>query len=686
MQDRILLLALRGRDAQVIEQILSKQGHDSLICHSLAGLVEELRKGADTALLTEESIAGENIDVLTDWLERQPPWSDLPIVLLATKRVGRRPEGAIKALDQLGNVVVLERPIHSETLTSAVSSALRVRRRQYQAREQLEKLEAAEQRLTELNRRLESRVQTSTAERDRLWTLSEDMLARADYQGGLHAVSPAWTRVLGYSEAELLSRPYSDIIHPDNVSDVVSALNRMHQSGQSTRFENRILSADGDWKPIGWTVSPEPDGLHFIAIGRDLTDEKARERDLEESQEQLRQAQKMEAVGQLTGGIAHDFNNLLQGITGSLDIIGRRLAEGRTGDLDRFISGATASANRAAALTHRLLAFSRRQPLDPKPVSPNPLVASMEDLIRRTVGEGIDVRLDLEEGLWLTKCDSNQLESAILNLAINARDAMPDGGTLSIATCNVELDRADALRSGGLSAGEYVCIAVSDTGVGMSPEVIERAFDPFFTTKAIGQGTGLGLSMIYGFVRQSGGQTRIISREGEGTTMKLFLPRHDGAADQDELKVSSGPVHFARAGEVVVVVDDEPVVRGLIVEVLSELGYQALEAVDGPSGLALLERAPRVDLLITDIGLPGMNGRQMVDAARVRRPDLKVLFMTGYAENAAAPSGFLDPGMSMLTKPFAMEALASRIRTILSQRPVAADPISGALDNRRSSL
>jgi PAS domain S-box-containing protein len=665
VEDRILLLALRGRDAQVLDQLLGQAGHDRHVCASVDELAHELAAGACAALITEESLGDSDVAPITDFLGRQPPWSDFPFVLLATKRAGRRPKLATRALERLGNVVVLERPIHSETLDSAVTSALRVRRRQYEARRHLIELKRAEEKQAELNSRLAIRIDDKTAELDRLWTLSEDMLARAHYQGGLCAVSPAWTNVLGYSEQELLTRPYSEIIHPDDVPTVVAALNDMRQSGAPTRFENRIRAADGEYKPIGWTVSPEPNGVHFIAIGRDLSAEKAREFDLEQSQDQLRQAQKMEAVGQLTGGIAHDFNNLLQGITGSLDIVQKRISQGEMSDLDRWIGGAVTSANRAAALTHRLLAFSRRQPLDPKPVTPNPLVGSMEDLLRRTMGENIELRMVFAVDLWPTLCDANQLESAILNLAINARDAMPDGGKLTIETCNTDLDASCAKLGGDIAPGQYVCISVTDTGTGMTRDVVDRAFDPFYTTKAIGQGTGLGLSMIYGFTRQSGGQTKIYSEVGSGTTIKLYLPRYEGEVQKEDVATGLTEEHAANAGEVVVVIDDEPVVRGLIVEVLAGLGYQALEAEDGPSGLALLDSVARVDLLVTDIGLPGLNGRQVADAARVRLPDLKVLFMTGYAENAAVANGFLEPGMSMITKPFAMESLATRIRTII---------------------
>ncbi|HSI56272.1 MAG TPA: PAS domain-containing protein [Ideonella sp.] len=409
----------------------------------------------------------------------------------------------------------------------------------------------------------------------------------------------------------------------------------------------------------------------------------------QQAEEALRQSQKMEAVGQLTGGIAHDFNNLLQGITGSLAVIKKRLAAGRSTDLDRFIGGAMTSAQRAAALTHRLLAFSRRQPLDAKPARLNPLVETLQDLLQRTLGEQVTLTHALADDLWLTLCDANQLESSLLNLAINARDAMPGGGRLSIATRNARFEAGDAelaRDAGGAAPGDYVCVAVTDTGEGMSRDVIARAFDPFFTTKPIGQGTGLGLSMIYGFARQSQGFCRIASELGRGTTVSIYLPRFTGETG------SEAPAHDgvdeaapvpARDGEVVLVVEDDEIVRSLVVEALQEAGYRALQAGDGPAGLELLRRPQRIDLLLTDVGLPGLNGRQVADAARLLRPQLKVLLMTGYAENAAIPSGFLAPGMALLTKPFAIDSLAARIREMMQSpqmllpAPTAAEPATG---------
>ncbi|WP_158635404.1 ATP-binding protein [Pseudomonas duriflava] len=394
----------------------------------------------------------------------------------------------------------------------------------------------------------------------------------------------------------------------------------------------------------------------------------ARTRELQQAEDALRQAQKMEAVGRLTGGIAHDFNNLLMGIKGSLGLIEKRLAAGRSNEIGRFIALAMSSTDRAAALTHRLLAFSRRQPLDPRTVRINQLVASMEDLLRRTLGETVSLELRLMPELWPTLCDPNQLESAILNLAINARDAMPDGGCLILETSALTLDDVQA-QAYEVKAGQYVCLQVIDSGVGMSSEVITHAFDPFFTTKPIGQGTGLGLSMVYGFVRQSGGAVRIDSQIGVGTRLSLLLPR----SQQDVTADAHAPARpmetpLAESGKVVLVVEDESSVRLLIVETLREWGYRTLEAIDGGAGLIILQSNTPVDLLITDVGLPVVNGRLMAEAAREVRPNLPVLYMTGYAEAAAAAEGFLEPGMALITKPFEMDAFAARVHEMVNGR------------------
>jgi len=401
--------------------------------------------------------------------------------------------------------------------------------------------------------------------------------------------------------------------------------------------------------------------LRLERANQDLRQEIA---EREKAEDALRQSQKMEAVGQLTGGIAHDFNNILQGIVGSLVLIEKRVADGRTTEVNRFMTTAMTAANRAAALIQRLLAFSRRQPLMPKALNTNQLALSMDDLLRRTLGTAIELRYELGNGIWTTFCDQNQLESAILNLAINARDAMPSGGLLTIATGNSTIDGARAARDPSVRAGEYVRLCVGDNGVGMTADVVSRAFEPFFTTKALGQGTGLGLSMIYGFAQQSGGGARIYSRVDGGTCVAIYLPRHMGAPAPEPRAVATSPVPVGKA-EQVLVVEDDPIVRDLVVDTLNDLGYRTLEAADGSSAVELLRTSVPIDLLVTDIGLPGLNGKQVADAGRAQRPGLKVLFMTGYAETATSAKGFLAPGMEMMTKPFQLDDMAARVRKLL---------------------
>ena len=499
----------------------------------------------------------------------------------------------------------------------------------------------------------------STRDRARIWNLSPVVMLVVGENGIIHAVNPSWTRTLGWTPADTVGRNVLDFLPPDESGGGAATL-RGVIDGVTIETERDYRTKDGGCRRLRWIVVPENGTIY--AFGRDVTAEIAAAAALAETEDALRQSQKMEAVGQLTGGIAHDFNNLLQGITGSLEIVQRRIADGRTGDVERFISGAISAANRAAALTHRLLAFSRRQPLDPKPVLANPLIRSMEDLLRRTIGERIALDLTLTANLWWTLCDHNQLENAILNLVINARDAMPDGGTLTITTENIAADAEarDALPA-ELPGGDYICIGVADTGIGMDAATIARAFDPFFTTKPLGQGTGLGLSMIYGFARQSEGYATIDSTPGAGTRFRLFLPRHDGGAVTEVAPSVPSAPQRAPGGDVVLVVEDETIVRGLVVEVLGGLGYRTIEAGDGPEGVRLLQSDARIDLLVTDIGLPGLDGRQVAEAGRATRPGLRILFMTGYAENAALAAGFLEPGMALITKPFAMDALTERI-------------------------
>ncbi|WP_047336956.1 MULTISPECIES: response regulator [Pseudomonas] len=386
---------------------------------------------------------------------------------------------------------------------------------------------------------------------------------------------------------------------------------------------------------------------------------------LRHNEEALRQSQKMEAVGQLTGGIAHDFNNMLTGIIGSLELLRRRLARGRTEDLDSLIDLGVTSANRAAGLTHRLLAFSRRQSLDSKPVEMNALVTSMGELLQRSLSESIELDMRLDPQLWVAEADPNQLESALLNLALNARDAMPNGGRLLVETLNQRLAPDFVQAHDNLNPGDYVLLRVSDNGCGMPESIINRVFDPFFTTKPIGQGTGLGLSMIYGFSKQSRGHVTLNSTLGRGTEVSLYLPRFVGDLEQAEHPLVQQPPN-AQNGETVLIVEDDPAVRVLVSAVLSELGYAFVEAGDARSAMPILDSAQRIDLLISDVGLPGMNGRQLAEIGRQIRPELKVLFITGYAEHAAARGGFLEPGMQLITKPFTFDLLTAKVREMIS--------------------
>jgi PAS domain S-box-containing protein len=514
---------------------------------------------------------------------------------------------------------------------------------------------------------LELQVEARTYERDRTWALSQDLLGVANHEGFFVSVNPAWAVVLGWSADEMRTMPFRGLVHPDDLASTEVELARLLNGERTTGFENRYRTKAGAYRWLSWTAVPD-NGLIYTAA-RDITEQKERDAELDAAREQLRQSQKLEAVGQLTGGLAHDFNNLLAAISGSLELMHRRGLEGRQADLERYIGVAQGAVKRAASLTHRLLAFSRRQTLEPKPVNPNRLVSDMEELLRRTLGPQITLETVAAVGLWNVHADPGQLENALLNLCINARDAMPGGGTLVVETANRWVDARSA-RERDLPMGQYVSLTVSDNGVGMPPEVVARAFDPFFTTKPIGMGTGLGLSMIYGFAKQSGGQVRIYSEVGNGTSVSIYLPRHDRQEEAACAPAEAPLAPRADQGDTVLVVDDEPALRMIIVEVMQGLGYATLEAGDGAEALRILQSPrQRIDLLVSDVGLPGgMNGRQVADAARTARPGLKVLFITGYAENAVLSHGHLDPGMHVMTKPFEMDVLARRVKQLIESR------------------
>jgi PAS domain S-box-containing protein len=525
-----------------------------------------------------------------------------------------------------------------------------------------EALRASEARLRQLNADLELQVIQRAQARGLTWKLSPDLLGALNSKGYFETANPAWESVLGWTEAEVLSMSIFDLLHPDDLEHTRAGFELTQVGQPALRFVNRYRRKDGSYRWISWIGIPEEG--YVYCTGRDVTAEREAEIELAAAQEALRHSQKMEAIGELTGGVAHDFNNLLTGIIGSLDIIRRRMAAGRVDEIPRFMDAASASAQRAGALTHRLLAFARRQSLDIRPNDVNRVIGDMEDLLHRTLGEHIQLECSLGADLWTAFTDANQLESAVLNLALNARDAMPDGGQLTIETANARLDAAYTSRQDDVEPGDYVVIGVSDTGSGMPPDVVAKAIDPFFTTKAAGKGSGLGLSMIYGFAKQSGGHLRIYSEVGHGTTVKLYLPR----ALQDAVILKKAVRDAPRGqGETILVVEDDATVRMILSDVLEELGYNVLLASDARPAIPILQSDRRIDLMVSDVILPHINGRKLAEIARALRPDLKVLFVTGYAENATFRGDFLDAGMDMLTKPFALDDLGAKVRAMIER-------------------
>jgi len=512
-----------------------------------------------------------------------------------------------------------------------------------------------------LNQTLEKRVAQSTADRNRMWTLSTDVMMVAGLDGTLSSVNPAWTHLLGWQETELMGANVMDFVVPEERAVLQGGLDALSRGTAPRLIELTMRTGNGGSRRIEWSAVAADNLLQ--AVGRDVTAEREAEEALRQAEEALRHSQKMDAIGQLTGGIAHDFNNMLTAIIGSMEVVKRRIRDGRYDDVQSFMDSGIGAANRAAALTHRLLAFARRQPLDPKAVDVNQLINGMEDLLERTLGEKIKLAVRLAPALGPALTDAHQLENAILNLAINARDAMAQGGTLTIATENAVIKSREQYGQETIDAGDYTVVCVGDTGVGMSPDTLSKVFEPFFTTKPIGQGTGLGLSMIYGFAKQSRGHVRVESTENVGTTFRLYLPRYQGAVETRA--VAPARAAAAGAGETVLVIEDDSAVRLIISNVLQDLGYACLEANDGQAALPILTSNTPLDLLITDVGLPGMNGRQIAEIARQHRPDLKILFVTGYAEHATGHAPFLARGMEMVTKPFALDALALKIRDML---------------------
>ena len=687
---KVLVCAPFGRDAQSIQSLLRGEALDVLICADLAAVAHALDGDTGAVLLTEEALPRDSAPLRTA-LARQPEWSDVPFVLLAASRAGRM-RGAeaarIRFAGLATNSVVLDRPLGAASLLSAVRSAIRLRRKQFEMRDRLQELARRNAELA----RSQDALQDSEAKFQAITDSIDQMVWSTRPDGHHDYYNRRWYEYTGLRLGSTDGEGWKNVVHPGDQDGAWALWQHSLATGEAYEVEYRLRHRTGQYRWVLGRAKPMRDGTgrivrwfgtcteiqelvearevlarsrveleHMVQVRTEALHQEMASR--EQAEAALRQSQKMEAVGQLTGGIAHDFNNMMTGVLGGLDMVRRRIAAGRLEGLDRFVDASAVSAQRAARLTARLLAFSRRQSLDPRPVAVDALAASLEELLRGTLGENIALEIVPGDAVPDAVVDANQLESAILNLAINARDAMPEGGALTIETALQRLNSGAAALLPDVPPGLYVVLSVSDTGVGMPPEVLERVFEPFFTTKPVGQGTGLGLSMVYGFARQSGGQVRIHSTPGFGTSVRLYLP-----AAVASVEPSPGPAPAepgSGGGRTVLVVEDDASVRLLVLEVLREFGYVAIETTDALGAMPVLASARPLDLLVSDVGLPGMNGRQLAELARQHRPGLPVLFITGYAENAAIRAGFLGTGMSMVMKPFTLDALAAKIATML---------------------
>ena len=529
----------------------------------------------------------------------------------------------------------------------------------------------AERDLRLLNETLERQVSERTAERDRVWRLARDLLVVVGSDGFFRAVNPAWERILGHKPAEVIGRSFVEFVCPEDCDQTQQGLDIAAAERDLTHFENRYRHKDGTLRWISWHTSTEGDLVY--AYGRDITEEKARAAALHETEEALRQSQKMESIGQLTGGVAHDFNNMLTVITGNMDMARRSIAAGDEGRTQRAITNALKGAEMASSLTRRLLAFARRQPLAPQASDVNALIGGIVEMIRRSLGEEVTLDTRLAEGLPHSRIDPNQLENAILNLAVNARDAMPTGGRLTIATSPVEIDEAGAMRL-DLVPGRYVELAVADTGTGMPPEVVARVFEPFYTTKPKGSGTGLGLSMVHGFAKQSGGAIVIDTRPGEGTKVRLFFPIAEAPAIGRPQPLPTGATE-RRGAERILLVEDDDAVAELATEILTDAGYTVVHARSGEDGLRRLEDGLEVALVFSDIVMPGaLSGVGLAHEAAARWPETRVLLTSGYSSEAVE-KGHPFP---IIHKPYRRGDLLERVRNILDEAPAENAPPDGA--------
>ncbi|MEZ0250723.1 MAG: ATP-binding protein [Methylobacteriaceae bacterium] len=672
-EERVLILTPRGRDAAVIEGVLDRSGIHATVCANVAAWLTGLREGAGTALVTEEALAdGDTADVFA-WLDQQQPWSDFPFIVLATRQAGRRTQSAAELLRRLGNVVLLERPINAETLTSAVVSSLRARRRQYQARQHLLERERAQEQLRLANEELERRV----AERTREVETAHETLAFAldaagmsswdiDYVAGTHRRSPRFDAVLGYAGTGQSWDRETFLAHvvDEDRKTAEDAFANVPKTGRLD-LECRIRRADGAVRWIamrGRVKSGEADRPERIAgILMDRTDQHVTE-------EALRQAQKMEAIGQLTGGVAHDFNNLLTVIVGGLDMMLRR--PDQPDRVKRLAEAAMGAARRGEQLTQQLLAFSRRQMLRPQTLNPNRLLLDFRPLAERAATGAVELAFDLDPALDPIRIDPAQFESAVLNLIVNARDALEGRGghaRIAVTSRNVRLGTA-AVADRGVPPGPYVVISVTDTGSGIPPDKLQRVFEPFFTTKEVGKGTGLGLSQVYGFTRSAKGFAQIESEVGKGTTVSLYFPRSTDPAGEEigPGPVGAIPLRRAGEGETVLLVEDDEQVLGMAVESLEELRYRVIVTRNAAEALEHLHGVERIDILFSDVVMPGgMNGSQLAVEARRVRPDIKILLTSGYVANLDEGQVIGQGELPVLNKPYRRDELARSLRLVL---------------------
>ncbi|MEA1073286.1 ATP-binding protein [Sphingomonas sp. LY160] len=648
MPNRVLILAPRGRDAIIAASLLDRNGIDAFVCADHAELLSHLNRDSGAVLLTEEALTTDETAGLFAWVSGQAPWADQPFIVLANGTRSPRTSSATQRLNELGNVVLLERPLHAEAMVGAVRSALKARARQYELRDAASTLErAVVERTAELAAAHHSLEIALEAAEMGSWEI--------DLATGRTRRTRRHDEIFGYPELQADWSVDDFLQHVDEAqrADISAAFEDARRTGVFD-VECSITGADGKRRCIAvkGRVSYDRDGTatKISGVVSDITARK-------EADAQLAQAQKMDAIGQLTGGVAHDFNNLLTPIVGNLDLIRRRHSDDdRT---QRMIGGALQAAERAATLTQRLLSFARRQSLQPRAVDIGGLLDGLADLIRRSLGPTISVVIEVPQQLSSARVDPNQLELALLNLAINARDAMPSGGKLVVAVTQNDVGERNAL---GLEKGNYVRIVASDTGVGMDQATLARATEPFFSTKGVGKGTGLGLSMVHGLAAQSGGVLTITSEPGKGTLAELWLP-----TTSDEVSSSTAPqLEPARASRAatIMLVDDEELVRTATAEMLRDVGYTVVEASSGSQAIASLKAGIEADILVTDYLMPGMNGGQLIQELRANGNRMPSLLVTGYT----AAGDDVPNDVELLAKPFRQVELTARVAILLQPK------------------